>query len=72
LKLSDEEKKEFRALCFQRQHDLKKVQRNRHNPVIINGEVDMDRLLIFLNDCNLFFNHQRKPFRRIIDKDMRL
>ncbi len=72
MKLSDKEKKEFRALSPELNRDLRKMAQNRHNPVLVNGEVDMDRLLTFLNECNLFFSHKKKPFCRIIDKDMRL
>jgi len=74
LKLSEEEKEELRASAqsSKLRDDLRRVAQNRHNPILVNGEVDMDRLLTFLNEYNSFLNHQRKPFRQIIDKDMRL
>lgn len=52
--------------------DLNKVRQNRHNPFLVDGQVDIDRYLTFLNEFNAFINHQPKPLRRIIDKDMKL
>jgi hypothetical protein len=40
--------------------------------VLVNGSVDLDRLLEFFNQFNEFINHQPKPFAPMIDKDMRL
>lgn len=42
------------------------------SPIKVFGEVDIDRLLTFLTQYNRFINHTPRPFRRIIDKDMRL
>jgi hypothetical protein len=52
--------------------DMRHVAGHRHNPVIVDGKVDTDRLLDFLNQFNEFLNHAPKPFRPIVDKDMRL
>jgi hypothetical protein len=46
--------------------------KNRHNPVVIEGEIDLNRLVEFLTEFNEFINHEPKPFRRIIDKNMKL
>lgn len=72
--LSKEEKAELKNLAesSELQEDMRKLSRRRHNPFIVNGEVDVDRLLTFLTEYNRFINHTPKPFRRIIDKDMRL
>ncbi len=74
MKLSEEAKKELRASAqsTKLRDDLTKVARNRINPFLVNGQVDMDRLLTFLDECNEFMGHKRKPFRPMIDKDMRL
>ncbi len=32
----------------------------------------MDRLLDFLNGFNEFINHEPKPFKPMLDRDMRL
>ncbi len=45
---------------------------HRHNPVIVDGQVSMDRLLDFLNGFNEFINHGPKPFKPMLDRDMRL
>ena len=36
------------------------------------GRVDVDRVLAFLTEFNEMINHQPKPFKAIIDHDMRL
>ena len=72
--LSEEEKKELLdiARSSKLRDDFKKLLENRHNPFIVDGDVDMDRLLIFLTECNAFINHTPKPFRTIVDRDIRL
>ncbi len=73
-RLSEIEKEEL--LAFARspvvRSDMRHVAAHRHNPVIADGRVDMDRLLDFLNDFNSFINHRPKPRRPMIDRDMRL
>lgn len=51
---------------------MRQVVRNRHNPFIVNGEVDMDLLLEFLTEYNRFINHEPKPFKPMIDRVMKL
>lgn len=72
--LSDAEKKELKELAKSSKfrEDLRKISKNRHNPFMVNGDVDVDRLIIFLTEYNYFINHNPKPFRRIIDKIMKL
>jgi hypothetical protein len=74
LKLSEEEKAELRtsARSAKLRDDLMRLAQNHFNPVLVNGQVDMDRLLTFLDECNAFFGHRQKPFLPMIDKDMRL
>jgi len=52
--------------------DLEYLSEHRHNPVLVNGAFDMDRLIEFLSQFNEFINHQSKPFRPMIEKDTRL
>jgi len=52
--------------------DMEYLSEHRHNPVLINGAFDMDRLIEFLSQFNEFINHQSKPFRPMIEKDTRL
>ncbi|MFH1779142.1 MAG: hypothetical protein ABH847_03810 [Candidatus Omnitrophota bacterium] len=72
--LSNEEKQELLkvAKSAKIKADFRKLSKNRINPFIINGDVDMDLLVEFLTECNAFINHTPKPFRKIIDRDMRL
>jgi len=43
--------------------DMEYLSSHRHNPVLVNGAYDMDRLIEFLSQFNEFINHQPKPFR---------
>jgi len=52
--------------------DMRYVSAHRHNPLIVDGQVSIDRLLDFLNGFNEFINHEPKPFKPMIDRDMRL
>lgn len=72
--LSDEEKRELLkvAKSSKLRSDFRKLSKNRINPFIINGNVDVDLIVEFLTECNTFVNYAPKPFRKIIDKDMRL
>lgn len=72
--LSEEEKAELKKLAesSKLQEDMQKIAKARYNPFVVNGKIDIDRLLIFLTEYNYFINHSGRPFCRIIDKDMRL
>lgn len=72
--LSNEQKKELleMARSSKLKNDMERVSKNRHNPFVVNGRVNMDQYLTFLDEYNLFINHRPKPFRKMIDKDMRL
>ncbi len=41
-------------------------------PFIKNGEVDADAYIEFVTEFNEFINHEPKPFKPMIDEDMRL
>ena len=66
MKLSDKEKEEFRSLSVELSNDLRIVAQNRHNPVMVNGEVDMDRLLTLSQRVQFIFQPpaQTIPLRR--------
>jgi hypothetical protein len=72
--LSEKSKKELRELAesdaFRR--DMEIVRANRHNPFIKDGKVDVDAYLEFVQQYNEFISHEPKPFKPMIDKDMRL
>ncbi len=52
--------------------DMQTIRANRHNPFLKDGKVDADAYIKFLNQFNEFINHTPKPFRPMIDKDMKL
>ena len=70
----EKEKQEWRELAQSDtlREDMRRLEKNRHNPFIVNGRVDLDKYIRFLTEFNAFANHARRPFHRIIDKDMRL
>ena len=39
---------------------------------VIDGKIDMDRLLEFLTEYNEFINHKPKPFKPMVDREMKL
>lgn len=52
--------------------DMRYLAAHRHNPLLVDGKVDLDRLIAFLTDYNEFINHTPKPFKPMIDKVMKL
>ena len=72
--LSDQDKKELLEMARSRQmrEDFRIMAGNRHNPFLVNGVVDLDKFIDFLNDYNEFIGHTSRPFRKIIDKKMLL
>lgn len=72
--LNEEEKRELKELArsHKLQEDMRVLSKTGYNQFIVNGNVDIDRFLIFLTEYNHFINHTPKSFRKIIDKDMRL
>ncbi|MBM3254157.1 MAG: hypothetical protein FJZ16_07885 [Candidatus Omnitrophica bacterium] len=72
--LDNEEKKEMREVAHSPQfkNDLRRVSETRYNPFIVNGNVDLDRVIEFLNEFNNFISHNQRPFRKIIDKICKL
>lgn len=74
MALSEKEMEELRSLAKSSslRDDMRHVARNRHNPIMVNGEVDMDRLIKFLDQYNEFVNHEPKPFKPMIDRVMKL
>lgn len=62
--------KQPQAVAFKK--DMEIVTRGRHNPFVKNGRVDVDAYIEFVTQYNDFINHKPKPFRRMIDNDMKL
>ena len=72
--LSNREKEELLQIADSRalRNDMRYLKTHRHNPVLVNGIVDLDKLIEFLNGYNAFINHQPKPFRPLPDSIMKL
>jgi hypothetical protein len=51
---------------------MRYLSEHRHNPFIKDGEVDVDAYIEFVQQFNEFINHEPKPFKPMIDKDMKL
>ena len=74
MKLSQKAEKEL--IEFARSEDFKRdtemlCLRNK-SPFIKDGRVDVDAYIEFVTQFNEFINHESKPFKPIIDRDMRL
>lgn len=71
---SEEEKAELlmAAQSETLRRDMRIIAQNRHNPFMLNGKIDLDRVVTFLTELNGFLGHPVKPFRKIIDKKMLL
>jgi hypothetical protein len=74
MPFSDRAKEELRACAVSEsmRADADRLSATRHNPFIINGVVDCDRVVEFLTDYNEFLGHPKKPRRPFIEKEMNL
>lgn len=72
--IGDSERDEMLRLASsaEMREDMAYLRAHRHNPVLVAGVADMDRLVEFLTQFNEFINHQPRPFTKIIDRDMKL
>ncbi len=72
--ISEQERQEMLRLAesSSMRRDMEYLSSHRHNPVLVNGAFDMDRLIDFLSQFNEFINHQPKPFCPMSEKDMKL
>lgn len=72
--LTEKEKREWLELAqsAELRDDMRRIEKNRHNPFLKDGKIDLDKYIQFLTEFNAFISHARRPFHRIIDKDMRL
>jgi hypothetical protein len=52
--------------------DMDKLKSTWQSPFISNGKIDADLYIEFVSQFNEFINHQPKPFRPMIEKDMKL
>jgi len=74
MNLSDKSQEELlkqsQSVSFK--NDMDTVAGRKHNPFIKNGRVDTEAYIEFVTQYNEFINHQPKPFRRMIDIEMKL
>ena len=70
--LSEEAKRELQLKINSLKDDIKILRKERYNPFMRNGKVDIDAYIEFVTEFNEFINHAPKPFEKIIDHDMRL
>jgi len=52
--------------------DMQKLSIQRHGCFLKEGRADSDAYIEFLNHFNSFINHLQKPFKRIIENEMKL
>lgn len=73
-RINEQEKRELLRLAGSSslRENMEYLSSHRHNPVLVNGIADMDRLIEFVTQFNEFINHQPKPFRRMMERDMKL
>lgn len=74
FRLTKEDKRDLLEMARSKNlcEDFRIIAENRYNPFLENGDINLDKFINFLNDYNEFINHKMRPFRKIIDKDMRL
>jgi hypothetical protein len=74
MTLSIKEKEELVALAKSSsfKEDMQYLAAHRHNPLIVDGKVDLDRYITFVTEYNEFINHQPKPFKPMVEKIMKL
>jgi hypothetical protein len=74
MPFTDEEKAELRAFAASEsmRADSERLRATRHNPFMVDGTVDCDRVIEFLTEYNEFLNHPRKLHRKFIEKNMKL
>ncbi|MBI4839413.1 MAG: hypothetical protein HY806_09820 [Nitrospirae bacterium] len=74
MKLSSEAEKELIDLAESEtfKNDMDMLRLHWQAPFIKDGKVDVDAYIEFVQQFNKFINHEPKPFKPMIDKDMRL
>jgi hypothetical protein len=74
MALTDEEKKELvhQSQSALLKEDMRWLSANAHDPFIVDGRIDVDRWLTFLNEYNEFMGHARKPLKWMVERVMKL
>ncbi|MBI5099284.1 MAG: hypothetical protein HZB30_08615 [Nitrospirae bacterium] len=74
MKLSERAEKELVELgkSEELRKDMEMLSSQWQSPFVKNGVVDFDAYIEFVQQFNEFINHEPKPFKPMIDRDMRL
>lgn len=74
MKLSEKAEKELVDLAKSDglRKDLIRLKAQWQNPFVKDGKVDVDEFIEFVQQFNEFINHEPKPFKPMIDKEMKL
>lgn len=74
MRISQEDRDELLALAGSRRmrEDTARVSASRLNPFLIGSEVSAELVMEFLTQYNEFLNHQVKPLRPFIERNMKL
>lgn len=74
MAIPDADRAELKALAASAElrEDARHIAATRHNPFLVDGEVDGDRVLEFLDQYNAFMNHPVKPATPFIETNMKL
>jgi hypothetical protein len=74
MRLSERAEKELIELSESEElkKDMEMLSLHWRSPFVRNGVVDIDAYIEFVQQFNEFINHEPKPFRPMIEKDMRL
>lgn len=52
--------------------DMERLKAQWKDPFIKDGRVDVDAYIEFVTQFNEFINHKPKPFKPMVDRDMKL
>ncbi len=74
MRLTELEAREIRASGSSQacRDDHARMSAHIHDPFIVNGEVDCDRVIEFLTEYNEFLKHPIKPAGHFVERDMKL
>ncbi|MBI4843633.1 MAG: hypothetical protein HY809_04830 [Nitrospirae bacterium] len=73
-RISEETAKELLELAKSEsfRKDMKTIASKWRTPFIKDGEVDFDAYIEFVQQFNEFINHEPKPFKPMMEKEMKL
>ncbi|RJQ43837.1 MAG: hypothetical protein C4538_11495 [Nitrospiraceae bacterium] len=74
MKLSEKTQKELVELANSEElrKDMEILNMRQRPPFISNGVIDVDAYIEFIQQFNEFINHEPRPFKAMIERDMKL